>query len=230
MAQLVRDEGVVLAREDYMETDLLVTLLTRGHGKLRLVAKRARRITSESGAYLDLTNLVQVIYYARRGLPLLREVSLIRAFPRIHEDLARTEAALTGLLLTREILPEQQHQPEAYRLLLSFLRALETAREPRKILLSFGLHLVELLGYGPHLEGCVVCGREDQLTWSGERGGLLCRGCGGEGEELSPGFCRYLLAFQRLPVWAAGRVAMKGEEVEKAWDLFHQFLSYQLKR
>ncbi|MEN3010933.1 MAG: DNA repair protein RecO [Candidatus Bipolaricaulaceae bacterium] len=230
MTQLVRDEGVVLGRQDYMETDVLVTLFTRGHGKLRLVAKRARRISGESGAYLDLTNRVAVIYYSRRGLPLLKEASLVRSFPQIRADLTRAEAALQGLALAGEILPEQQPQPEAYRLLLSVLQALEGGGAARRILLSFGLHLVETLGYGPHLAGCVVCGATESLTWSGERGGLLCRECGGEGEVLSPAFWRYLLALQRLSVWAAGWVAMKEEEVEKAWDLFRQFLSYQLKR
>ncbi|MEM2058084.1 MAG: DNA repair protein RecO [Thermoproteota archaeon] len=97
MARLVRDEGVVLAREDFLETDLLVTLFTRDHGKLVLLAKRARRLSMESGAYLDLTHRVEVIYYARRELPLLKEASLLRAFPRIHGEVERMESAFEGL-------------------------------------------------------------------------------------------------------------------------------------
>jgi len=230
MAQLVRDEGVVLSRQDFMETDVLVTLFTQRHGKIRVLAKRARRLSSESGAYLDLMHRVEVIYYQRREVHLLREASLIRSFPRIRGDLSRTEVALASLSLAQEILPEAQPNPEAYRLLLSFLQALEGGVEPKKAGLSFSLHLCGLLGYGPHLDGCVVCGRTEDLTWSLERGGLLCRACGGEGEMLAPRFWRYLLALQKLPVWAAGRVAMGEEEVEKAWELLRNFLAYQIGR
>ncbi|MEM3658124.1 MAG: recombination protein O N-terminal domain-containing protein [Candidatus Hadarchaeum sp.] len=97
MARLVRDEGVMLAREDFLETDLLVTLFIRDHRKLVLLAKRARRLPMESGAYLDLTNRVEVIHYVRRELPLLKEASLLRAFPRIRGEVERVEAALETL-------------------------------------------------------------------------------------------------------------------------------------
>ena len=56
MAQLVRDEGVVLAREDHMETDVIATVFTKSHGKLRILAKGARRLTSLGGAVLDRAN------------------------------------------------------------------------------------------------------------------------------------------------------------------------------
>ncbi len=230
MAQLVRDEGVVLAREDHMETDLIATALTKNHGKLRILAKAARRLTSPSGAVLDVANRVELIYYRRRELPLLREASLMRGFLRMREGPARLEAALRGLAWARDILPEGQPEPRAYHLVLSFLQTLEGGSSPDKVLLSFVLHLLSLLGYGPHLEGCVVCGATEELTWSMERGGLICRGCGGEGEALAPDFWRYLLAFQRLPVWAAGRIAMKEEDFQRAWALLQEFLSYQLGR
>ena len=42
-------EGIVLRRDDYGEADRLVTLLTPGHGKLRALAKGARRLTSRKG-------------------------------------------------------------------------------------------------------------------------------------------------------------------------------------
>lgn len=230
MAQLVRDEGVVLAREDHMETDIIATVLTKNHGKLRILAKGARRLTSPSGAVLDVANRVELIYYRRRELPLLREATLIRSFSHVREDLARLEAALRGLALARDVLPEGQPEPRAYPLVLSFLQTLEGGSPPAKVLFSFVLHLLSLLGYGPHLEGCVACGAKEELTWSGERGGLVCRKCGGEGEALAPDFWRYLLAFQKLPVWAAGRIAMKGEDLQRAWDLLQKFLSYQLGR
>ena len=230
MAHLVKDEGIVLASQDHAETDRIITVFTRYHGKLPLLVKGARRLTSTSGAYLDLTNRVALVYYRRRGLSLLKEASLIQTFPALREDLGKLEVALSGLILARDILPELQPQGEAYFLLLSFLRALDSGVPSRPLLLAFGLKLATALGYGPHLGGCVACGREEGLSWSPERGGLLCRGCGGAGEILSPAFWRSLEALKRLPLFAAGRVRLKQEEIERGLQLLQDFLAYQLKR
>lgn len=230
MAHLVKDEGIVLAAQDHAETDRIVTVFTRYHGKLPILVKGARRLTSGSGAYLDLANRVGLVYYRRRGLSLLKEASLIQTFPALQEDLGKLEAALAGLILARDLLPELQAQSEAYFLLLSFLRALDSVVSPHPLLLAFGLQFAKALGYGPHLGGCVACGGKEELSWSPERGGLLCRGCGGEGETLSPAFWRSLEALQKLPLFAAGRVRLKEEELKRGLELLRNFLAYQLKR
>jgi DNA repair protein RecO (recombination protein O) len=230
MAHLVKDEGIVLEMRDHAETDRIVTVFTRYHGKLPILVKGARRLTSGSGAYLDLANRVGLIYYRRRGLSLLKEASLIQTFPSLREDLGKLEVALSGLILARDLLPELQPQSEAYFLLLSFLRALDFGVAPRALLLAFGLQWAKALGYGPHLGGCVGCGGKEELTFSPERGGLLCRKCGGEGEFLSPAFWRSLEALQKLPLFAAGRIRLKEEEIERGLKLLQNFLAYQLKR
>ena len=78
MSRLTRDQGLVLAAKDAAETGRILTVLTLGHGKIPILAKGARRLTRPSGAILDLLNRVEVIYYERAGLQLLREASLVQ--------------------------------------------------------------------------------------------------------------------------------------------------------
>lgn len=40
-------DAIILTRTDYGEADRIITLLTPGHGKLRLIAKGVRRIRSK---------------------------------------------------------------------------------------------------------------------------------------------------------------------------------------
>ena len=47
---LYRDEGVVLRTSKLGEADRIITILTRGHGKIRAVAKGVRRTKSRFGA------------------------------------------------------------------------------------------------------------------------------------------------------------------------------------
>ena len=50
---LYRDEGIVLRTQKLGEADRIVTLLTRGLGKVRVVGKGVRRTKSRFGARLE---------------------------------------------------------------------------------------------------------------------------------------------------------------------------------
>src|SRR3954466_14683329 len=51
--QLYRDDAVVLRAQKLGESDRIITLLTRRHGRLRAVARGGRRTTSRFGARLE---------------------------------------------------------------------------------------------------------------------------------------------------------------------------------
>ena len=171
MSRLTRDQGLVLAAKDAAETDRIVTVLTLGHGKIPILAKGARRLTRPSGAILDLLNRVEVIYYERAGLQLLREASLVHGFPGLRGDLDRLETALRGAVLVAKLLPERQANPVAFKLLLQCLAGLEQGISPKMLGLSFHLKILGAAEFRPHLSGCVACGEREDFTWCPERGG-----------------------------------------------------------
>jgi DNA repair protein RecO (recombination protein O) len=51
--QLYRDDAVVLRVQKLGESDRIITLLTRRHGRVRAVARGVRRTTSRFGALLE---------------------------------------------------------------------------------------------------------------------------------------------------------------------------------
>src|SRR5260370_2226103 len=58
-------EALVLATYPFKESDLVVSFLTRDQGKLRGVAKRARRLKSSFGAGLERLSQVKMAYFQR---------------------------------------------------------------------------------------------------------------------------------------------------------------------
>src|SRR5579864_3678698 len=58
-------EAIVLATYPFKESDLVVSFLTRDQGKLRGVAKRARRTKSPFGAGLERLSQVRMAYFQR---------------------------------------------------------------------------------------------------------------------------------------------------------------------
>src|SRR5215472_3548279 len=74
-------EAIVLQTYPFKESDLVVSFLTRDQGKLRGVAKRARRPKSNFGAGLERLSHVRMAYFQResRELVNLDSCELIRS-------------------------------------------------------------------------------------------------------------------------------------------------------
>ncbi len=230
MARLARARGIVLRVQDHAETDRIAVLLTASEGRLDVLAKGARRLERASGAALDVSNVVDVIYYRRPGLALAREVDLVQAFPGLKADIDRLQAALEGLAWSLKLVPRGQPDPGPFRLTLEFLTLLGRGGDPRPFLLGYELRLLSRLGHAPHLSSCVSCGRGEDLTWSPEAGGFLCRRCGGEGEVVPPAVVHTLQALARLPFSALGRVRASADTFSAIAGMLAEFARVQLAR
>ncbi len=231
MAKLDRDEGVVLRMRDYAETDRIIVALTPGHGKISVLAKGVRRATSRFGGALDLANRLQLVYYVRRrGLHLLREVSLLESFPVLREDLDRLEAALWGLALADRVLPAESPDPAGYAQVRLYVASLAAGLDPSLGRVSFSLQLLVVAGHRPRLEGCLACGRQEDLTWQAERGGLVCRACGGSGAEVPPKVWKSMSALTRFPLSQAGRLRLDSGTLSHMMGLVEGFWRHQLDR
>ncbi|MGQ9700014.1 MAG: DNA repair protein RecO [Candidatus Bipolaricaulaceae bacterium] len=229
MAELVRDRGLVLHAQDHAETDRIVTALCAQHGLMEILAKGARRLERTWGAALDLLNLAELIYYRRRtGLHLLREASILQTFPKVKGELVRLEAGLALAQWANDLIPREVPDPRVFRLTLRFLSALEDGGTPEVLLRAYRLRLLSLLGYRPILSGCLSCGKREGLTWSAERGGLLCRECGGTGEEVPPRVWRAMEAMLRLPVAALSRLQLPETDLAAIDALLQGFRETQV--
>lgn len=148
----------------------------------------------------------------------------------MRDNLGRLEAALDGATLAARLLPERQPNPLAFRTVLEYLKGLEHAIAPEVLGLAFRLKILGAAGFRPHLSGCVSCGAREQLTWSPERGGLVCLRCGAKGEVVPPLVWRTLEGLQRLPLRAAERVRVDEPTLTKAKALLDAFTEWQLER
>ncbi len=84
---LYRTEAVVLDRKDFGEADRLLTLYTPGTGKLRAIAKGARRTTSRLSGHIELFTHTELLLAAGRNLDIITQSQLIHSHERLREDL-----------------------------------------------------------------------------------------------------------------------------------------------
>jgi len=175
MGAYYRDSAVVLRTYKLGEADRIVVLLTRGRGKVRAVAKGVRKTRSKFGARMEPTSHVNLQIHEGRGeLQLVTQADTVETFPRIRGDLDRLGRAASILEVVDQVAQEGEENEQLYQMLLGGLRTVENRDSPL-VTPAFFLKLLAADGVGFQVEGCMECGREDDLVaLDFVSGGLRC--------------------------------------------------------
>src|SRR5438105_2657604 len=112
---------IILKRIAVGETDKIVTLFTREHGKLNAIAKGARRATSRLVGGTEPLTYARMLLAVGQNLDVLTQSEVQQAFLELRHDLAKLGHATYLLELTNAALEERQPHPELFDLLLAAL-------------------------------------------------------------------------------------------------------------
>lgn len=176
-----RDTAVVLRTHKLGEADRIVTLLTRGRGRVRAVAKGVRRTSSRIGARLEPGSYVDVQCYEGRSLDTVTQVvSLANYGAMLAGDYGRWTTA-QAMVETAERLTAEEGDPapQHFLLLVGGLRALALAEhDPGLVLDAYLLRSLAVAGWAASFHDCAACGaagphRDFQIS----SGGALCAQC-----------------------------------------------------
>ena len=185
---LYRDQGVVVRTIKLGEADRIVTLCTRGQGKVRAVAKGVRKTASRFGARLEPTSHVAFQCYRGRELDIVTQVETIEAHRALREHYGCLTHAVSMLEAVDQVALERQPNPPLYRMLVGALREL-AARPSPIVSTAFFWKLLALEGFQPLLDACVRCG-DEAGPFPGfdlDEGGVLCEACTAAGRyRLDP--------------------------------------------
>jgi DNA repair protein RecO (recombination protein O) len=146
-------ETFVLRSFPFKEGDLIVSFLTREQGKLRGVAKRARRPKSPFGAGLERLSHVRMAYYQRENAELvtLTSCELIDSTFAMQADYERSLALDFLTEVTEHLLPPHEANEKFFRLLLSVLEFIRSGGSFWAAITYFALWAVRLSGFLPDL-------------------------------------------------------------------------------
>ena len=154
------DEAFVLTRYPYRERDLIVVLLARASGQLRVLARRARGARVPQATALEPLALVKISYFerAQRELATLDEAVPVRsAFELARDPLAWAAGQVVAELALVFCPPGQRAEP-AFRLVDHCVEALLERYDPLAVASYAQLWFVKLGGVFPELDACVTCG------------------------------------------------------------------------
>lgn len=184
----VRTRAYVLSRVAYGEADLVVHLFTEELGRIPALARGARRSQKRFGGALEPIHTLSIDVSEKPGsdLSTLHEARLVTPRTAITTSLEALEVAGKALAWLRRCAPTHTAEPKPFRALEEFLDELDQGRietTPNGHLAAFGLRLLDGLGFGLCLDRCIGCDKLCPPNTSSlvnpERGGLVCRACGG---------------------------------------------------
>ncbi len=180
--RLYRDDAVVLRCQKLGESDRIVTLFTRQHGRVRAVAKGVRRTTSKFGARLEPFGHIDVqISESRSSLHTIAQVEGLDLFGKSFVGDYPRYTTASAIVETAERLTSIEEEPSIrlYQLTLGALRALAASdHAPSLILDSYLLRAMATAGWAPALDACAVCGTPGRHRgFSIPAGGSVCTDC-----------------------------------------------------
>lgn len=138
-------EGIILKRTNFGEADRMLTVLTKNLGKITVIARGVRKITSRRAGNVELLNVVKLGLFKGKGYT-LTEAQSVQTFPRIKSNLATSTSAFHILELANKFLPENDPNFRVYDLIVATLKNLE--ENPRQIFIrAFEVKFLTLLGF-----------------------------------------------------------------------------------
>ncbi len=184
-----RCEAVILSYTPLGEADLLVTMHTRDQGKVRAVAKGARRSTSKLVGHLEPLTVVRMSMVHGRNMDIIAQAEVVEGFATLKENLTAVTKGLYLAELVDGFGAEASANPALFQLMIDSLRAVEADPESDMPLRFFEFHLLQVSGLMPELYHCVECRQElepDAHRFSPNVGGTLCLDCNPDDAHLRP--------------------------------------------
>lgn len=181
-------EAFVLQTYPFREADLIVSFLTRDFGKLRGVARRARKPKSGFGSGLERLSRIRMSYFQRENRELVNVDScdLLQSQFTLLSDFASACALDYIAEVSEQLLPAAEANEKYFRLMATVLDHMHSGADGSAWAAAtyFALWALKLAGFLPKLDVCSGCrawlddpSRPERAYFVRHHAGLYCHDC-----------------------------------------------------
>ncbi|MDI6883084.1 MAG: DNA repair protein RecO [Patescibacteria group bacterium] len=181
-----RTQGIFLKKEERGETDRLFTIFSKDYGKLEILGRAIRKITSKLRSGAELFYLSEIEFVQGKTYKVLTDAILIEKFKDLRENPEKLEIAYRITDTLDSLTGSEERDDKIWEILNeSFQKIdnlkLEIKNSKLKIIYYYFLwNLFSLLGYRPELYSCPVCQKKllpETFYFSAKEGGVVCWRC-----------------------------------------------------
>lgn len=179
-----RTQGFILKKINRGEADQLLTIYTKDFGKLKILGRAIRKITSKLRSGADIFYLSEIEFIQGKTYKTLTDASVIKNFKDIKKDLKKLKIAHKIAKLLNVFLRGEEKDDKLWDLLNEVFNKLNnlqfTISNLRLLCYYFLWNFLSTLGYEPEIYKCVVCRKKlnpNFLYFSPSDGGVVCASC-----------------------------------------------------
>ncbi|MEJ2756882.1 MAG: DNA repair protein RecO [Anaerolineales bacterium] len=231
-----RTDAIILKHLDFGEADRILTLFTREKGKIRAIAKGVRKVRSRKGGHLEPFTHTSLLLATGRNLYLVTQAEAQDIYPNLRDNLESIGYASYAVeLVDRFSLDEEENAPIFFLLKNTFSR-LNRGDPPALVIRYYEIRLLDVLGFRPELQTCVVTGKEIQPEnqyFSAALGGVVSPDGVKEitgAVAVSVRALKYLRHFQRSSYKDATKANIAPEIANELEILMQHYITYLLER
>jgi len=205
MHQRYRAKGIFIKKQDQDEADQLLTVFTEQFGKIEVLAKGIRKITSKLRAGADVFYLSEIEFIQGKSYKTLTDALLIDKFDSIRQEPEKLQIVLKIVGLLDQFANQEATDEKLWRFLLQIFEAIENLEIKNSLLNSEGItankasgswqignwkleiirhyslwNFFAVLGYSPELHHCPLCTRKllpETFFFVPSEGGVVCWQC-----------------------------------------------------
>lgn len=144
--QYLKDSGFVVKRVNVGEFDRYVTLYTRDNGKIEVVARGVRKISSKRSSHIELLNHIRFQAIKTSKNFILTETQLINQHELVRKEVDDMGSLFLICELVEKLCPSHQHNRDIFALINTFLSRVDN-NDREKHLYTFQVELLSALGY-----------------------------------------------------------------------------------
>lgn len=222
-------EGLVMSRQNYRESDMLVKILTDRFGKKMFLLNRARKPGFTLGAgILPFTHADYIGEVRESGLSYLSAIKNATQYRQISDDITLNAYAAYIFGLIDLAFPDGRPVGFWFNQIKQALYLIDSGLDPQIIANVIEVQMLKEYGVEPNWRGCVIDGRADlPLDFSESYGGLLCQNHWDKDPHrlhASPRVIFYLRRFSTLDLGKVERINVKPDtkaELRRILDVIY---------
>jgi len=234
-----RTRGLIFKKEDRGEADQLFTIYTKDFGKLEILGKAIRKISSKLRSGAELFYLSEIEFIQGKTHKTLTDAILVEKLRNLRKSLKRLAIAYKISEVLDNLVKGQEPDENLWNLLNETFQKLNTYNlKPiayNLIYYYFLWNLLSILGYRPELYQCALCQKKlgypqgpEKLYFSSKEGGIICPVCSQKiktKKELTPETIKTLRIILKKDWGTLLKLKIEAEYLKELFFISKDYLS-----
>jgi len=234
-----RTQGLVLKKIDRGEADRIFTIYTKDFGKLEILGKAIRKISSKLRSGADIFYLSEIEFIQGKAYKTLTDAILIDKFENLRKNSLRLRIAYKISEILDGLIKGQEADENIWQLLNETFRKLSTpslaASHLSLTYYYFLWNFLSILGYQPEIYQCAVCREKlkpEKLYFSHKDGGIICQNCIAKvksAKELKPEIIKILRIIFKKDWRTLSKLKIDPQYINSLSSISKEYLSWVLE-